>query len=138
MTPTRGERNNNPGNIDYNPRNAWVGQIGPEPEGRFARFSEAVYGIRAIGKLLRRYVAEGVASTPFGLISKWAPAVENNTPGYVARVAADLGVTPNALIDLDDPAVLTAIGKAIITVENGRCVYDDATLERGIGMALSG
>ncbi|MFP3374343.1 structural protein P5, partial [Pseudomonas sp. SIMBA_068] len=26
MTTPRGVRNNNPGNIDFNPRNAWQGQ----------------------------------------------------------------------------------------------------------------
>ncbi|GEM_PF-3663667 len=37
---TRGVRNNNPGNIDYNPRNQWQGQLRPDPaiEKRFARF----------------------------------------------------------------------------------------------------
>lgn len=30
--PARGERNNNPGNIDYNPRNKWKGLVGIETE----------------------------------------------------------------------------------------------------------
>ncbi|MBD1602511.1 structural protein P5, partial [Pseudomonas sp. CA3A] len=29
-SPKRGVRNNNPGNIDFNPRNNWQGQLGIE------------------------------------------------------------------------------------------------------------
>ncbi|BDM23053.1 hypothetical protein KMS_R28100 [Pseudomonas sp. LRP2-20] len=36
MSKPRDVRNNNPGNIDFNPRNDWQGQIGKEPDGRFA------------------------------------------------------------------------------------------------------
>ena len=55
---TRGIRNNNPGNIDYNPRNDWAGQIGLELKvgnstPRFARFDTAENGIRALGKLIQ-------------------------------------------------------------------------------------
>ena len=53
----RGIRNNNPGNIDYNPRNAWRGQLAHSPgiEPRFARFDTAHNGLRALGKLLLNY-----------------------------------------------------------------------------------
>lgn len=51
----RGIRNRNPGNIDYNPRNDWQGQIGKEPGGRFAIFDTPENGIRALGKLLIKY-----------------------------------------------------------------------------------
>ncbi|WP_347147235.1 hypothetical protein [Proteus vulgaris] len=47
----RGERNNNPGNIDYNPRNKWKGLVGIEtgvPNPRFCVFESPEYGIRAI------------------------------------------------------------------------------------------
>ena len=54
-TQPRGVRNRNPGNIDFNPRNAWQGQLGLEQgvaNPRFARFDVAENGIRALGKLL--------------------------------------------------------------------------------------
>ncbi len=55
---TRGIRNNNPGNIDYNQRNAWQGQLGlglGVTKPRFARFDTPENGIRALGKLLLAY-----------------------------------------------------------------------------------
>jgi len=52
MSTPRGIRNQNPGNIDYNSRNDWQGQIGKEPGGRFAIFDTPENGIRALGKLL--------------------------------------------------------------------------------------
>ena len=52
---SRGYRNCNPGNIDYNERNRWQGQVGIEARGRFAVFSEHRWGIRAIAVLLITY-----------------------------------------------------------------------------------
>ncbi len=51
---TRGIRNNNPGNIDHNPKNKWQGQLQHDPkiEKRFCRFESPEYGIRALMKLL--------------------------------------------------------------------------------------
>ncbi len=58
MTPPRSVRNNNPGNIDFNPRNTWQGQLGLEigvAKPRFARFDDPENGIRALGRLLINY-----------------------------------------------------------------------------------
>ena len=50
----RGIRNNNPGNIKYNGIN-WAGLSIPPSDGVFCVFTEARYGLRALGKLLRNY-----------------------------------------------------------------------------------
>ena len=55
----RGVRNNNPGNIDYNPRNAWQGQLGLEfgnmgDEGVAGVGGEARGGARHRSGFLRR------------------------------------------------------------------------------------
>lgn len=58
MTTPRGVRNNNPGSIDYNPHNAWQGQLGLEigvAKLRFARFDHPENGIRSLAKLLFSY-----------------------------------------------------------------------------------
>lgn len=55
MSTPRGIRNNNPGNIDFNSRNNWQGQLGVETGGRFAIFDTPENGIRALGKLLINY-----------------------------------------------------------------------------------
>jgi len=93
MATPRGVRNNNPGNIDFNPRNAWQGQLGIEvnvAKPRFARFDQAENGIRALGKLLLNYrgkdgmpgVGRPGIDTPLEFISRWAPSSENNTLAY--------------------------------------------------------
>jgi hypothetical protein len=54
----RGERNNNPGNIDWNAANNWQGQLSLELEHvppRFARFDCAENGIRALARILLHY-----------------------------------------------------------------------------------
>ena len=54
---SRGIRNNNPGNIDYSPKNKWLGELpfNPAIESRHCRFTKPEYGIRALFKLLRSY-----------------------------------------------------------------------------------
>ncbi|MEF0148439.1 structural protein P5, partial [Pseudomonas guariconensis] len=99
----RGVRNNNPGNIDFNPRNDWVGQLGLElgaSKPRFARFDSPENGIRALGKLLIAYRGKdgmpGVGGkgidTVLETINRWAPSNENDTKAYALAVAKRLGV----------------------------------------------
>lgn len=81
---TRGIRNNNPGNIDYNSANQWQGQLPHDPniEKRFCRFESEIYGIRALMKLLSNYHKNGYQSV-YRTIDRWAPNVENNTSAYI-------------------------------------------------------
>lgn len=143
----RGIRNNNPGNIDYNARNKWDGQLGIE-EGvanpRFARFSEAKYGIRALAKLLLNYRGkDGLAGvgklgidTPYEFISRWAPSTENDTNSYASAIAKRLGVGVKDPIDISKAETLKQVVIGIIQHENGHNPYDDATISVGINMAL--
>jgi hypothetical protein len=141
--PTRGERNNNPGNIDFNARNAWQGQLGieaatePGARARFARFDCPENGIRAIGKILLRYRRAEHLETVHALVGRWAPAAENNAAAYVEDVARRLAVNADTPLDLTDPAVLQSLVAAIIRHENGRCIYSAATLAEGVGRALA-
>lgn len=84
----RGIRSNNPGNIDFNKANDWLGQLPFDPliESRFARFDKPENGIRALGKLLRNYRTKYGLDTVKGLINLWAPSNENDTAAYVAAV----------------------------------------------------
>ncbi|ALI04367.1 structural protein P5 [Pseudomonas sp. FW306-02-F02-AA] len=145
-TETRGVRNRNPGNIDYNPANQWQGQLKPDPaiEKRFARFDTAENGIRALGKLLINYRGKdgmpGVGGkgidTPREFVSRWAPGNENNTEAYIAAIAKRLGVQPNDVIDIKNPATLRSVMLGIIVHENGRNPYPDAVFEEGLRRAL--
>lgn len=146
-TATRGVRNNNPGNIDYNPRNDWVGQLPPDPtiEKRFARFDSPENGIRALGKLLLAYRSKtgmpGVGGSGIDtvreVITRWAPGVENDTNAYVKAVATGLGVRPDQALSISDPATLKGLVMGIIKHENGGVPYADNIITEGVRRALS-
>ncbi|GLO38962.1 MULTISPECIES: structural protein P5 [Pseudomonas] len=148
MTTPRGVRNNNPGNIDFNPRNAWQGQLGIE-EGvakpRFARFDQAENGIRALGKLVINYrgkdglpgVGEKGIDTVLETISRWAPSSENDTQAYAAAVAKRIGVRPTDPINIKDPATLRGMVLGIIVHENGGNPYPDQVIDEGVRRALA-
>lgn len=124
---SRGYRNNNPVNIEYNAGNKWNGQIGVEPEGRFAQFNDLVHGYRAALVLLRGtgYIGKGL-NTIRKIITKFAPKNENYTAGYIANVSKMTGIDPDAVISRNDKDALTRIVYAMSIVENGYTVKDDA------------
>jgi len=144
---TRGVRNCNPGNIDYNPRNQWLGQLAPDPaiEKRFARFDTAENGIRALAKLVLAYRGKdgmpGVGAigidTVREVVNRWAPGVENDTEAYIKAVADGVGVAPNQPIDLRNYRTLIAIVVGIIKHENGGVPYSAAVIAEGVRRALA-
>jgi len=144
----RGIRNNNPGNIDYNPRNDWQGQVGLElgvPQPRFAVFDSPENGIRALGKLLINYRGKdgmpGIGGTGIDTvretIGRWAPGNENDTESYIKAVARAVGVETSQSIDIRKLAVLTSMVTAIIAHENGGNPYAPATIAEGVRRALA-
>lgn len=144
----RGIRNNNPGNIDYNPRNAWQGQLGLEvgsAKPRFARFDSPENGIRALAKLLINYRGKdgmpGVGGkgidTVLETINRWAPSNENDTSAYAKAVAQKIGVQITDVIDIRDLQVLRGIVTAIITHENGGNPYPAVIINEGVRRALA-
>lgn len=133
---TRGERNKNPGNVDRN-ATKWLGMAADQSgDKRFVIFTDPVYGIRAIGKILLSYYARYKLHTVRQIINRWAPPIENETLPYIEHVCSLLGVTADHSIDLEDDGVLELLVRSIIQHENGRCIYDDATIVRGVDMAL--
>ncbi|WEL56727.1 structural protein P5 [Pseudomonas kermanshahensis] len=144
----RGVRNCNPGNIDYNPRNTWNGQLGLEQgvaNPRFARFDSPENGIRALGKLLINYRGKdgmpGVGGpgidTVRETVSRWAPGNENNTEAYIAAVTAKLGVKANDVINIKDVRTLRVVVGAIIAHECANYRYPDVVFNEGIRRALA-
>lgn len=144
--PTRGARNNNPGNIDYKQRNQWVGQLDPDPsiEKRFARFDTPENGIRALAKLVLAYRGKdgmpGVGGqgidTVREVISRWAPGNENDTASYISAVSKGLGVDPNKSLNLKEQPVLKGLVMGIIKHENGGIPYPDSVITEGVRRAL--
>lgn len=112
----RGLRNNNPGNIRLS-ATKWQGEVkGTDPA--FCTFRSMPYGYRALMKLLITYFNVHGLDTISGIIRRWAPMSENDTPAYIERVSgltgypADYKLTPTR-------DVLTALASAISYVENG-------------------
>lgn len=129
----RGLRNNNPGNIMQGPTK-WEGEVqGHDP--RYASFASPEAGIRAMGKNLIAYQTKYGLNTVEGIISRWAPATENDTNSYVATVAKAVGVKPDAPIDVRNLETLTKLTKAMIQVENGSQPYSDQQITAGLSAA---
>lgn len=129
----RGERNNNPGNLNF------VGQAGAsleKPGGRFAKFETAYDGLRAMARQLTLYAQRGI-NTVEGIISTWAPSSENNTGAYVNAISSKLGVNPNAALNLQNPQVLSQLMDGIIRHENGRNIYPSELVNRAAGGGAS-
>ncbi|MBE8597893.1 structural protein [Xenorhabdus sp. BG5] len=135
---TRGIDNHNPGNIDYNPVNKWLGQLPHDKniEPRFCRFKSAEYGIRALFKLLRNYQSNPKLQlhSVRQIINRYAPPIENNTERYIQFVAEKIGVSVDATISTQDKNVLFALAEGIIQMENGKQPYSDDIFERAFEM----
>ena len=57
----------------------------------FVEFVDTMYGVRAGIVLLRNYIRKGY-DTPAKIISRYAPATENNTENYINFVCKFVGV----------------------------------------------
>ena len=126
-TAPRGVRNNNPGNIDYNPLNKWKG-LNPkskELDSRFCVFISAEYGIRALMVLLRNYEKKHGLNSVRQIINRWAPTHENNTSAYMTHVAKMMNVGLDDCLNLKDRDTLIKLARAIVTHENGVQPYAD-------------
>lgn len=121
----RGIRNNNPLNIRRS-TDKWLGLSPTQRDTAFFQFTSLVYGYRAAGKLLQNYQRLHKLYNLNGLIARWAPASENNTKAYVARVARELSTHVGRMIDgetrldlINDKELLRKTIIAMHIVENG-------------------
>lgn len=130
---TRGERNNNPGNIRISAA-AWLGKV-PGGDAAFETFVSPESGIRALAITLKTYQQKYGLRTVQQIVNRWAPPSENNTSAYVRAVASAVGVQANDPVDLNNPDVLRRLVAAIIAHENGRNIYSLAAIDSGISMA---
>ena len=131
---TRGERNNNPGNLRHGI--AWQGLSVNQPDADFATFDSAAFGLRALAKNLHNYyVLHGLDSVA-SIVMRWAPPAENNTAAYIQAVADSSGFDPYTHLDMNDPGVLARLTAAIVHQENGRVAYDIGQIDAAAGDAL--
>lgn len=104
---TRGDRNNNPGNIEYGPWAIAHGAFGSD--GRFAIFPNAATGEAAMAALLQeRYRGLTLADIQKRWVhgSTYAGAPD---AGYLGAMSKATGLRPGDVPNLNDPAILKAL-----------------------------
>lgn len=134
-------RLNNPGDLRVG--QPWLGlqdpdDYTPEQQGEteFCVFKTPAFGFRALAVLLLNYFNKYKLKSVYSIISRFAPANENDTKAYVSDVADDLGVLSTALINVEDMGTLTVLCKAISKHEAGGWFFDNDDLSTGVSMAL--
>ena len=151
MSEPRGIRNNNPLNIRLS-KDKWQGQINPsgnanvndndnnsslKGESDFCQFYTMEYGWRAAFVILcRTYYGKYGLKTIRDIVSRWAPAKENNTEAYIRHVSDYTGIAPNKVLGSpqEHPTQWLLIGYAMAVVENGKALPAVAMLK---GYALA-
>lgn len=134
----RAIRNNNPGNIitgeQWQGLEAWENMTPAQrEEKRFCVFKTPKWGFRAIERVLISYQDRHGLNTIRAIINRYAPPFENNTEGYIQRVAKDLGITPEDEIDVRDWNTAVALVTAIALVETGgEFPWSKLSLEAGL------
>ena len=136
---SRGIRNNNPLNIRLS-SDKWQGQINPSGNGNvngngnnsspkgdaeFVQFYSMEYGWRAAFVILcRTYYGKYGLKTIRDIVSRWAPAKENNTEAYIRHVSDYTGIAPNKVLGSpqEHPTQWLLIGYAMAVVENGKAL----------------
>lgn len=127
----RGLRNNNPLNIRKG--NNWQGERPNQTDKQFEEFTSMIYGWRAGLKILRNYIegraVKGVQlNTIHKIITRWAPANENNTQAYINTVCKRTGIHPFEVIRWKDRRKVVAIAQAMGYVECGKNL-DESLIE---------
>lgn len=119
----RGIRNCNPLNIRIG--NKWKGEVASPTDKEFEQFSCMHYGLRAGFILLRRYIERYHLDTVTEIISRWAPASENNTRAYINRVCERMGISALEKISFSDRKTMVALVDAMILNECGTTIAND-------------
>ena len=128
----RGIRNNNPLNIRIG--NTWLGEVDIPTDRSFEQFKQMEYGIRAGFVIMRRYIRRYGLDTIPEIVSRWAPANENNTTAYIKRVIELSGIPADHIIKYEDKPTMVALVDAMIQVECGQSV-PLAKIQKGYDIA---
>lgn len=130
----RGIRNSNPGNLRRS-KDSWQGLATPQTDPDFFTFKTATYGIRALARTLINYQDEHNLRTIRQIISRWAPANENNTSAYIDAVAKNTGYDADRPLDMHKFVHLQPLVKAIIRHENGQQPYTETEITKALVLA---
>ena len=133
----RGIRNCNPLNIRRS-KDQWKGLAEVQTDRAFCQFKTLEYGWRAAFVLLTRtYYHEYRLYTIRAIVSRWAPACENNTAAYIANVSRLTQIPPDEPIGIptECPDRWMSVARAMAIQENGIESIDDFALYRGWALA---
>ena len=133
MSLPRGIRNNNPLNIRRS-KDQWKGLRAVQADASFCQFETLEWGWRAAFYLLTRtYYHKYRLYTIRSIVSRWAPASENNTRAYIENVARLTGIDPDEPLGIpsEHPARWMMLGVAMAIQENGTSSIDWFAMLRG-------
>ncbi len=132
-------RNNNPGDLRTLPAGErWAGQSGVDasPGGPFARFATRTDGWHALAQNLLAYQDVHQLHTVRGIIGRFAPALENDTGGYITQVCMQINRGADQAINVHDEATMLALCGAIARAEGGpRLAWPKAEMLDGVHAA---
>jgi hypothetical protein len=124
-----GYQANNPGNIRRTPIN-WKGKV-KNSNNPFEIFTSLAFGTRALFMQIRTDLNRG-NNTIEKLISKYAPATENQTNKYITNVARFTGFLPNQILK-PTKANLYKLAAAISKQETGTALTN-SELNKGFSL----
>ena len=135
-----GMRNNNPGNIKWNDSVKWDGSVGPSKnldEGTpQVVFNSPEMGMRAMALNLMNYQNKYHLDTISQIMSRYSPS---NAKAAIKNISDGSGIGPDEKINLNDPATLQKIMRAVLVQEQGDSnkLYKDSMISKGISLATA-
>ncbi len=92
------------------------------PQNGFETFPTPQAGANATVDNFKAYIQQNPNITVAQAISKWAPPTENNTNGYISRVAETSGINPGVPLAqvMQNPVEMARLIEAAIPVEKGK------------------
>lgn len=118
MGTKRGLRNNNPLNIRLNGSH-FKGETKPSSDPEFKQFEAMAYGYRAAFVILNTYRVRHGLTMLGEMITRWAPASENDTNVYIRTVCKRTGYADVSTVDTRNEYQMKRIVAAMSFVENG-------------------
>lgn len=129
-------RNNNPLNIRHS-ASKWLGMADEQTDKDFVQFKAMRWGIRAAFLIIRTYIKQYRCDTIAKIVSRWAPASENNTMAYIDRVVKFTGLQADKKLKFEDKTFICSIVQAMHVVECGGEFLTYMEFESGYGMAVA-
>lgn len=122
-------KTNNFTNIRYG---AWAAAHGATGQYKgFAMFPDPTTGIGAANANLNSYSAKGI-DTINGIVNRWSPPTENDTPALVKAMSGRTGYGENQHLDMSDPSVRAKLLRALILQETGKSPYSEDQIRRSL------